>query len=134
MTRQIHVPDRGLQAYLLQGLGEQVVENFALWALTILSVLVALCGIVIQANADPELVRVGRVVAARRKTPARRAAIVLIVLGLCNAVFWTMVAIGSGEWRWAVIFWVPFAAGWLGRAAHAGQKPADGGSREDAQP
>jgi hypothetical protein len=109
-------------------------ENFALWALTVSAVLVALCSIVIQANADPELQRVAREAAVRRRTPVRRAGLVVTGLIFSNGVSWTLMAFGSGDWRWAALFWVPFAAGWLGRAVHAGQKSAGDDSREDTRP
>jgi len=97
-------------------------ENFALWALVISAVVVALCGIVVQANADPELQRVVREAAARRRTPVRRAGIVMTVLAFSNGIFWTLLAFGAGDWRWAALFWVPFVAGWLGQAIHSGQR------------
>lgn len=89
--------------------------NFALWGLLITSVLGGFCSIVVMSHKSPEMDVALKESMLRRGAPIRRAAFIIIVLGLVNAAFWTLLAIGS-DWRYAAIWWIPFAAGWLGRA------------------
>lgn len=97
-------------------------ENFALWALLISITLISMCSLILQANMDPELRRVSKAAAARRGAPVRRAAIATATLTVINGVFWTLMAFGDKDWRWAAIFWIPFLAGFLSKFMNSGEK------------
>jgi hypothetical protein len=94
-------------------------QEFALWGLTVSAILVALCSVIIQSHADPELQRVVKAAMSRRGAPVRRAGFVTLTLGFGNAILFTLLAIGMSDWRFAAIYWVPFVAGWLARMTNA---------------
>lgn len=52
------------------------------------------------------------------------AGCVIVALAFATGALWTVYAVQVNDWRFAAVYWVPFAMGWLGRTLRPKQEGA----------
>lgn len=110
--------------------------DFFLWTLVVSAAVMATCIVIISTQQTREFHTLIQAAASARLAPARRAALVLSLMAFLNLALWTGVSIGTGDVRFALIYWMTFVISSLGRwltprrSAVADREGADAGPRE----